>query len=226
MPDKFLPVPATINPYGKPALPELSQGPYSSFWIGETEAKRKNAEFIRADADLLAARRAQAQAMSDLVDTRVGLANKIAGLQAHLHEHALQLEQKSWLAHHTRARERMQTELDVEIARARLEAELAKAREIKARSERNQDAAERISQSQVDQWWAEQEARKANALAEHQDAIADLTRAPVAGGATPSRQDGSSALVILEHQLEIERQRGNTEGVSTLQNAIARIKAS
>src|SRR5207237_1328059 len=123
-------------------------------------------------------------------------------------------DHQRWASESKRSAEKVQTAYDNRIAVARKEAELAKTQEAVVRAQRNRDAAERVAPAQVDQWYAEAEARRHNAFAERQDAAADLARGSAAALDPTQQKDAESQqrsadLAVLDHEIELARARGN-----------------
>lgn len=208
----------------RPAAPSLPDLPQGNAWFGsETTIARKNTAFVEQHTAYLRARAAQSNAMSALVDSRVALAERLADLHNVLHELQERRDHERWLADCRRDRERTQARYDHQLLVIRNEAELAKAREAIVRAQRNLEAAERVKAAQIDEWYAKADAQRNNALAERQDTAADLAHTPppsAAGSQLPE------LLAILDHQIELEKQRGNSAAALALANLRARLRAA
>lgn len=218
-------VPATIR---SPALPTLPSGPH--FLGTATGVARRNAAFVDAHTGHLDARRRQTDAMAGLVDSRITLAAKLADLHNVLFELQRERAHHRAVAADRRSGERQQAAFDQELAVARHEAALSRVREQAVRAQRNLEAAQRVAPAEVDAWYAAAQARRNNALAEYQDTAADLSRSAPAGNTDALKEavaaELAQVLAMLDHQIELEKQRGNADAAATLQNMRARLKAA
>jgi len=222
-------LPATSRPSALGSLPDLPSS--SGAWFGtRTSIMRKDADFIREHQRYLDARVKQIKSAHELVDERISIAAKIADMDNILIEIQRSREHERWQNEQKRNSERIQAAYDNQISVARKEGQLAQAREALTRAQRNCEAAERVAPAQVDQWYAEAEARKNNALAERQDTAADLARGRSSrdGGAPADAAAAQRALDLetVEHQIELERERGNQSAVLALMNLRARLRAA
>lgn len=205
-------------------MPTLSAEPH---WFGPARSvAERNARFLEQDTRRIEAHTARTRAVASLLDARIDVAAKIADLENVLVEIQRQKDHERWRAEQRRDSEHLQVAYNVQISQATKEAELAKARERLIRAQRNCEAAARVKESEIDQWYHAAEARRNEAQAEFQDTAADLTRAASPevvnkGGAAEIAQ----LFATLDHQIELEKARGNTEAVLALANARARLKA-
>jgi hypothetical protein len=203
----------------------------SGAWFGSrTYVAKKDAEFVEAHTRLLKARADQCEALDTLVEKRIAFGAKIADLHNVLAELQRLRDHERWQAERKRQHERMQSDYDDQIALARNEAELDRAREAAVRAQRNREAAERVKQSEIDAWYHAAEARRHNAVAESQDTAADLGRSPVEPMPESAVKQGADTqraldLAVLDNQIEMERQRGNEAALMALLNLRARLAA-
>ena len=171
------------------------------------------------------------QKMRTLIHERIGAAADIADIENAIIEIQRASDHQRYKNESARNAEKTQMAYDHRAAVEKKEAELARAREAHIRAQRNCDAAERVAPAQVDQWYAEAEARRHNAFAERQDAAADLARgSPVqanpAAAADAAARQRADDLATIEHQIELERERGNAAAVMALTTLRARLRAA
>ena len=223
-PDQARPV---IKAVGTPA--DLPAG---NHWFGfERNVLAKNTKVVDASTGYLEARRRQSAAYTALLEERMRIAQKLAELMDlpnRILDEQRAREHARHVAEQKRTLERLQAEYDRRLALARNEAELAKLDEIGVRANRNLEAARRVSPAEIDRWYAEAEARKNNAVAEREDTIIDLQRGQAdssAASAAGAAQRGAD-LAVLDHQIELERQRGNEGAVLALLNLRARLRGA
>ena len=200
--------------------------PAGNHWLGfERDVIVKNTSVVDNSTGYLLARRRQSDAYAALIDARMRIAEKIAELadlphriaaEQRAREHVRDLDDKR------HELERLNADIERRLAAARAATELARIEETSVRATRNLEAAQRVKESEIDRWQAEAEARRNNAAAERADTLADLQRPlPPPGG-----EPGHSFADLLDHQIELERQRGNEHAVMALLNLRARIKAT
>lgn len=229
--DKKLPVTRPGTAVSRATLGDLPTTlPSRSPGLFGTYLTKKQADYVEVHTRLLKARGDQCDALTALVDKRIALGAKIADLHNVLAELQRVHDHERWHAERKRQHERMQADYDDQLAIARNEAELDRAREAAVRAQRNREAAERVKQSEIDAWYHAAEARRHNAVAESQDTAADLARvpsAPEAGSAFQQAADSQRAhdLAVLDNQIELERQRGNEAALMALFNLRARLAA-
>jgi hypothetical protein len=203
----------------------------SGAWFGSrTYVTTKDAEFVEAHTRLLQARGKQCDALNELIEKRIKLSGKIGDLHNVLAEQQRVRDHDRWEAERRRQYARMQADYDDQITLARNQASLERAREAAIRAQRNREADERVKQSEIDAWYHAAEARRHNAVADSQDAEADLTRAPneprsEAASQQAAESQRAHALAVLDNQIELERQRGNEAAVLALLNLKARLSA-
>lgn len=217
---------ALVKEIGTPA-----SRPAGNHWFGlQRNVLARNTLVVDNDTRYLESRRRQADAYGALIDSRIRIAQKIAelvDLPQRLNEEQATREHLRYVAEQKRAFERLQSAYDRRIAVARNEAELARIRETGVRASRNFEAARRVKESEIDRWYAEAVARRNNAEAERQDTAADLQRATGDGRADAvGTAERDADLAILDHQIELERQRGNEIAVLTLLNLRARLRGT
>lgn len=205
--------------------------PTGNHWFGfERDVIARNTRVVGNSAAYLETRRRQSDAYAALIDSRIRIAQKIAelaDLPQRMNDEQRTREHVRYVAEQKRALERLQAAYDHRIAVARNEAELARIREIGVRASRNFEAARRVKESEIDRWYAEAVARRNNAEAERQDTAADLLRGqPIGSGASGAPAERAIDLAILDHQIELERQRGNEAAVLVLLNLRARLQAA
>jgi hypothetical protein len=209
--------------------------PTGNHWLGfQSGVIARNTQVVERSSAYLDARRRQSDAYTALIDARMRIARKIAEL-ADLHnvlsEDQREREHRRWQAEVARAAARGQADYDRRFADARNEAELARLQEIVVRAQRNLEAAERVKEAEIDRWYAEAQSRTNNAKAEFQDTAVDLARgAPAdATGSAPNDAAGQQKaqdMALLDHQIELERSRGNEGAVLALLNLKALLKAA
>lgn len=208
--------------------------PTGNHWLGfEANVLARNTRVVGRSADYLDARRRQSDSYTELIDARMRIARKLAEL-ADLHnviaEDQSAREYSRWQAQQARQAGHAQAAHDAEVASVRSQVELTRLQEINVRAQRNLEAAQRVKEAEIDRWYAEAQSATNNARAEFQDTVADLKAAASQGNepATPgaaSRQREHD-LSVLDHQIEIEKQRGNEQAVLVLQNLRARLRAA
>lgn len=192
---------------------------------------RRDTDLVNAHTDYLDARINQLRKANILIDERISVASKIADMENCLIEIQREKDHERWKNESARNAEKTEMAYNHRIAVTRKEAELARAQEAHIRAVRNRDAAERVAPLEADKWYAEAEARRHNAYAERQDAATDLARgslpannpAAAADAAARQREDDIAAI---EHQIELERQRGNLAAVMALTTLRARLRAA
>jgi hypothetical protein len=207
--------------------------PAGNAWFGfERGVLTRRTGTVDASTGHLLARVRQSDAYSGLIDARMRNARKIAEL-ADLHnliaEEQQQREHGRWLADRRRDLERVQAIYDHKISTARNDAELDRIKETAVRAARNHEAAQRVKDIEIDKWYSQAQARAFNAAAERQDAAVDLARPPPpdpsAAGAV-ARQQREQDIATVEHEIELARQRGNSEAAAALANLLARLKGA
>ena len=206
--------------------------PTGNAWLGpQAGVIARNTRVINNSTTNLTSRRGQSDAFSALLDARMRLCRKyaeLADLPNVIAEEQREREHVRGLAENRRVHERLVSGHDIMLAMARNETDLAKQHEKSVRAQRNHEAAIRVKDVEIDQWYAQARARTNNSRADEQDTFADLNRT------APSSADSDDAvathrnetLALLNHQVELEKQRGNAAAVLALNNAIARIKAA
>ena len=206
--------------------------PAGKAWFGfEADVIGRNTHTVDNSTAYLVSRRGQSDAFSALLDARMRLGRRyaeLADLPSVIAEEQREREHVRGLAENRRVLERLVSGHDIMLAMARNETDLAKQHEKTVRAQRNHEAAIRVKDVEIDQWYAEARARTNNSRADEQDTFADLNRT------APSSADSDDAvathrndtLALLYHQIELEKQRGNAAAVLALNNAIARIKAA
>lgn len=136
-------------------------------------------------------------------------------------------EHQRWKAEQDRQAARTQVAYNEQLAAARHTVALAQIGEAAVRAERNLEAARRVKDAQLDQWYAEAQARTNNAKAECEDTVADLGYHSPAGPTTSTVDEAAAQkardLAVLDNQIELERQRGNEAAVMALLNLRARL---
>ena len=180
------------------------------------------------------ARARQADSMGSLIDSRIRLARKYAEVLDLPHliaEDQRQREHARGLAENRRVLENVNAVHDLHLAVARHDLEIAKIRELGVRAQRNLEAAQRVKDVEIDSWYAAAAARRNESEAVRQDSDTDLRRG-TQSSANPdalkaaAEQQLATILDALEHQIELERGRGNAQAVMTLTNLRARLKAA
>jgi hypothetical protein len=224
------PLPSVFGDLGRPG--ELATG---NAWFGREHsvlARRQRA--VDASTSHLKAREAQHDQYGRLIDAKMRIMRKIAevaDLPNLIAEEQRQREHARILAEHRRVLDGVNATHDLELALARQNVELTRVREQGVRAQRNLQAAERVSDVEVARWYAEAQARANNAEAERQDTAVDLARGSQVASA-PTVAQGAAAkqraqdLQTVEHQIELERERGNQAAVLALMNLRARLKAA
>jgi hypothetical protein len=231
--EKKLPAVRPSTPISRTTLGDLptTLPGKSGAWFGsKTYVAKKDAEFVETHTRLLKARGEQCDAPNSLIDKRIELGAKIADLHNLLAEQQRLRDHERWQAERKRHHERMQADYDDQVALARNETELDRAREAAVRAQRNREAAERVKQSEIDAWYHAAEARRHNAVAESQDTAADLASSPAHPPSHTAVQQAADAqrahaLAVLDNQIDLERQRGNETAVLALLNLRARLSA-
>ncbi|MGE3702250.1 MAG: hypothetical protein AB7G08_26265 [Hyphomicrobiaceae bacterium] len=179
------------------------------------------------------AREQQHDQYGRLIEAKMRLMRKAAevrDLPNLIAEEQRQREHARSLAETRRAVETVAAVHELHLAIARHEVEIAKTREQGVRAQRNLEAAQRVKDAEIDSWYQAAAARANNATAEYQDTLADLQRGQTAPdpGATASAAANQRAadLAVLDHEIELERQRGNQAAVFALTNLRARLQGS
>jgi hypothetical protein len=220
-------LPSTFSQIGTPA--DLPAG---NHWLGfQSGVLARNTAVVERSADYLDARRRQSDSYSALIDARMRIARKLAelaDLPNVIAEDQRQREHARLIAEDARLAQRVQAVRTGELGKVRHDTELARLQEERVRAERNLEAAQRVKEAEIDRWYAEAQARKNNALVEREDTAADLNRTTSNAGpeAKAAADPLAHTLALLDHQIEIERQRGNTEAAAALINLRARLKGS
>lgn len=192
---------------------------------------KSDADFVTEHVRYTDARIRQIKSVHSLIDERIAIAAKIADIDNVLIEIQRSREHERWQTEQKRNAEKIHQAYDNQIAVARKEMQLAQAREALVRAQRNCEAAERLKDVEVDRWYAEAEARRTNALAERQDAAADLARGPLTAAdpatvAAVAQKQREHDLAALDHEIELQRGRGDQHAVLALMNAKARLRAT
>jgi hypothetical protein len=206
--------------------------PHGNHTLGfQSGVLTRNANVVQRSADYLDARRRQSDAYTALVDARMRIARKLAeltDLPNVIAEDQREREHARLMAEEARFAARMEAMRRAEAATVRHASEITRLHEARVRSERNLEAAQRVKEAEIDRWYAEAQARKNNALAEREDTAADLGRAasPPPAATTAAQDSLADILAQLDHQIEIERQRGNTEAAAALLNMRARLQGA
>jgi hypothetical protein len=179
------------------------------------------------------ARARQSDSLAALLDARIRLGLKYAevvDLPNVLAEAQRQREHARVLAEQRRALELVKVVHEMHLTLARHETELAKQREQGVRAERNLDAARRVADTLVDTWYQQAMAQRNEAEAVKQDTDHDLKRAQPAVSTDAIKgaveQELAKTVAIIEHEIELARQRSNPAAVLALQNFLARLKAA
>jgi len=214
-----------------PHLPAHRRSAFLDLFRSDTRIMELDTEYVVQHGHYLDARINQIQKTRTLIRERIGAASDIADMENAIIEIQRSKEHERWMNEASRNAAKVEGAYNHKIAVANKETELARAQERLVRARRNVDAAERLAPGQVDEWYAAQEAKKANAFAERQDALADLAQGRVpavdpkiaADAAARSREE---ALAVVENELELQRARGNAAAVMALSNLRARLRAA
>jgi hypothetical protein len=214
------------------ASDHLPSGSHFSFgtqaWILE---RRKR--LVDRSTELMLSQASQSAAYAGLLDARIRVAEKfgeVADLSSVLAEQQREREHRRTLSENRRVVESLKAAHDVRLAIAQQDLELARTQEHIVRAQRNLDAARRVKDIEVDSWYAQAAARRNEAEATRQDSDADLLRTQSTASPdaikTAIADQLAATLAAVEHQIELERERGNAAGVMALSNVRARLKAA
>ena len=192
-----------------------------------------NRKVVDNSTALLDAKRRQSDAYTALSDAKMRIVRKLAelaDLPNLIAEEQRAREHQRWKADQDRQAARTQVAFDQQLAGARHTVALAKLEEAGVRASRNLEAAHRVKDAQLDQWYAEAQSRTNNAKAEFEHTVADLAH-PVATDPLGAARDEAAAqtarqLAIVEHQIELERGRGNQAAVLALLNLKALLQGT
>ena len=200
-----------------PHLPAHRRSEFLDLFRSDTRLMQLDADFVYERGRYLDARINEVQKVRTLVQEYTGASADIADIENQLIEIQRSKDHERWMSELKRNAERVEISYDHRITVKNKETELARAEERLVRARRNVDAAERMAPGQVDQWYAEQEARKSNAFAERQDALADLAQGRVPAvdpraAADAAARQRDEALALIENELELQRSRGNSAG--------------
>jgi hypothetical protein len=209
---------------------QLTQG---RGWFERSALDRKTRTVDSSTANYLA-RQKQSDAYTALIEARMRIARtlaELADLPNLIAEEQHQREHVRLQNDHRRALERAQAIYDLKIALARNDAELSRLKEKAVRAERNHEAALRVKDTEIDAWYAQARSRANSATAQFQDTAADLARGPLtavdpAATAAAATQQREHDIAALDHEIELQRGRGDQHAVLALMNAKARLKAS
>jgi hypothetical protein len=208
--------------------------PAGNHWFGlERNVIARNTAVVDNDTAYKLARVRQADAQVANIDARIRLARKYAevlDLQNLLAEDQRQREHARDLAETRRVGEKLAASQSMRMTVLQHELDSAKAREQIVRAERNLEAARRVADVQVDQWYQQAAASRNEATATRQDTDADLrrTQATASPDALKAAADDelARALATIDNEIELARQRGNAAAVLALQNIKARLKSA
>ncbi|MGE3702633.1 MAG: hypothetical protein AB7G08_28285 [Hyphomicrobiaceae bacterium] len=214
-----------------PHLPAHRRSAFLDLFRSDTRIMQLDADYIFEHRRYLDARINQIQKARTLVKERIAVAADIANMENAIIEIQRAKEHERWMNEANRNAVKVEGAYNHKIAVTNKETELARAQERLVRARRNVDAAERLAPGQVDEWYSAQEARKANALAERQDAFADLAqgRAPPVdprAAADAAARQREEALAVVDNEIELQRSRGNSAAVMALSNLRARLRAA
>ena len=219
-------LPSVLREIGTPA-----ERPTGNHWFGfQRNVIARNTRVVDADIAYLEARRRQGDAYVALIDARFRIAQKIAeliDLPNRINDEQRAREHARHLAERKRELERLQAAYERAFAIARNDVELARLHEGGVGASRNLEAAQRVKDVEIDSWYSQAQARRNNSQAERDDTLADLQR--MTAGPAEAHSLGrqrSSDLAVLDHQIELERQRGNEAAVLALLNLRARLQAA
>lgn len=234
MDDPKLPVkrPSPVSALFSDVASPTDNMPAGKAWFGfEADVIARNTHTVDNSTANLCSRRGQSDAFSALLDARMRLGRKyaeLADLPNLIAEEQREREHVRGLAENRRVLERLVSGHDIMLAMARNETDLAKQHEKAVRAQRNHEAAIRVKDVEIDEWYAQARARTNNSRADEQDTFADLNRtAPTSADSDDAvAAHRNETLALLIHQVELEKQRGNAAAVLALNNAIARIKAA
>lgn len=202
----------------------------STDWFGfERNALDRKRQVVDNDTALLDSRLRQNDAYIALIDGRMRIASKIAELEDLpnvITDEQQQREHVRFQNEQQRTLERTQSLYDYKCALARNDAELERVKEKALRAARNHEAAQRVKDIEIDKWYSEARSRANNATAEYQDTLTDLARPKPAANADGTANHLASALALIDHQIELERQRANQAAVLALLNMRALLQSS
>ena len=234
-----------IVPYGgNNTLPELSRtaldcvpvpshrpAEFFDIFRSPTDIVRRDTDYVVERGHYVDARINEVRKTTTLVQERINAAALIADIENRLIEIQRATDHERYRNESSRNAEKVRMAYDNRIAVEKKEAELIRAREGHIRAQRNCDAAERLAPAQVDEWYAQQEARKSAAFADRQDALADLARGSNSGVNPAAAADAAARqrehdLAAIEHEIELQRERGNAPAVLALSNLRARLRAA
>jgi len=193
----------------------------------------RNTAVVEASTAYNLARARQADSAVSVLDSRIRLARKYAEvLDVHnlINEDQREREHGRVLSEHRRVLQNVNAVHALQIAMAQHDAELAQLRERGVRAHRNWEAADRLKDAEIDSWYAQAAARRNESEATRQDTHSDLHRTQATASPdalkAAAEQQLAATLDALEHQIELERGRGNAQAVMTLTNLRARLKAA
>ena len=205
-----------------------AQLPAGNHWLGfQSSVLKRNGAVVQRSADYLDARRRQSNAYTALIDARMRIARKLAelaDLPNVLAEDQRGREHARLVAETSRQSARVEARRAGELAAIRHATELARLQEARVRAERNLEAAQRVKDAQLDEWYAQAQARTNNALAEFQDTRADLAGAGPSPSGDSAQAEKAALMPLLDQQIELERGRGNEAAVLALLNLKALLK--
>jgi hypothetical protein len=225
-----------------PVLPSVIQDvttsdllPKGNHWLGfEADVLERNTRVVDNSTGYLLARAKQSDAYIGLLRARMRIAHayaEVLDLPNAIADAQREREHARAHAEHRRTLDTVNAVHELALQIAKNEAELAKAREQAVRNQRNREAAERVKDAEIDQWYSEATARRNEAEAVRQDSAADLQRgtqaAPSPDALKAARaEELAAAIATITNEIELARARGNAAGVLTLQNLLARLRAA
>jgi hypothetical protein len=204
------------------------------FWFGtQAGVLERRKRVVDNSTALMLSQQQQANAYTGLIDARMRTARKfgeLADLPNLLADDQREREHARALSEHRRVLENVNAVHALHVAIAQHDVEIARIREQGVRADRNLEAARRVKDAEIDAWYQQAAARRNESEATRQDTDADLHRTqstanPDAVKAAMEEQL-AQALAAVEHQIELERERGNLAGVMALSNVRARLRAA
>jgi hypothetical protein len=199
----------------------------------EVNVLAKNTKVVDGSTSYNHARARQSDSLLSLLDAKIRLARKLVELRDLpnlLAEDQREREHARVLAEQRRTLELVKVVHEMHLTLARHETELPKQREQGVRAERNLEAARRVADTLVDTWYQQAAAQRNEAEAVKQDTDHDLKRTQPAVSPDAIKgaveQELAKTVAIIEHEIELAKQRSNPAAVLALQNFLARLKAA
>ncbi len=193
----------------------------------------RNQRVVDASTSYNLARARQSDSLISVIDSRMRLARKYAeviDLPNLIADDQRQREHSRAISEHRRVLENVNAVHELHLAIAQHDLEIAQIRERGVRAHRNLEAAQRVKDAEIDSWYAQAAARRNESEATRQDTDADLHRSQSATTSDALKavatEQVAQALAAVEHQIELERDRGNAAGVLALSNLRARLRAA